>query len=168
MIGWIIVLVVLLGFVGALVGLVLMVVSMFVNHRDRKLRNEAEAHVKILESHYDSIWRALKLRAGLTEDNRRDFNNIYPDIIDQSIDDDRMLDFLLDANPDFDPDEYVSLMEGIEADRQHFVLHQRRMLNLIEEHRQLLLGPTGRLVRNKAAITYVPVSVSYDRWGNKL
>ena len=75
------------------------VLSRVKNRENAELRNEAEAHRKILESTYDHIWRTIKQRGGLTEGNRRSFNNIYPDLINNSIDDSEFLDWLLDCNP---------------------------------------------------------------------
>ena len=79
MIGYIIVIFVLsVVFIGVPLGLILMFTSFIYNRRERDLRNEAEAHRKILESTYDHIWREIKQHCGLTEEHRRSFNNVYP------------------------------------------------------------------------------------------
>jgi hypothetical protein len=145
------------------------VLSRVKNRENAELRNEAEAHRKILESTYDHIWRTIKQRGGLTEGNRRSFNNIYPDLINNSIDDSEFLDWLLDCNPNLDPSEYLPLVDVIKEDRERFVAHQKRMMNLIAEHRELVTKWPGKMVvKDKSAIRYVPIDTDHDRWGKSL
>ena len=69
MIGYLIVFFVLfVVFVAVPFGIVLIFLSMHYNRRERNLRNEAEAHRKILESTYDHIWREIKQHCGLSEE----------------------------------------------------------------------------------------------------
>lgn len=151
------------------VGLVLLILSLIYNRRDRELRSEAEAHRKILESTYDKIWTAIKTHCGLTEEHRRSFNNIYPNLIDRDIDDDTFLNWILDSNLDFDPSEYPVVMDLIADDRKRFVTHQRRMLSLLREHRNLHNRKLARwLIKDKSTIRYVAIDTNYDRWGKSL
>ncbi|MBQ9418023.1 MAG: hypothetical protein IJU19_05525 [Bacteroidales bacterium] len=167
MVGYIILLVVLLTlFVVLPLGVVAMVLSIVYNRRERELRGEAEAHRKILESTYDRIWKEVKTRCRLTEQHRRSFSGVYPNLIDQEMDDEIMLNYILDHNLDFDPSEYAVLKANIADDRQRFVLHQRRMLTVLDEHNRLLENKIAyRLLKNKTLIKYVPVETNYERWG---
>lgn len=158
--------VLLVVFVGLPLGVLFMVLSLVYNRREQNLRNEAEAHRKILESTYDRIWREVKSRCGLTEEHRRSFSGVYPNLIDQDMDDEIMLNWILDNNIDFDPTEYAVVMENIAEDRKRFVLHQRRMMAILHEHNDLLNRKVvSRLLKNKTPIKYVPVETNYDRWG---
>lgn len=169
MIGYLIVFVVLLVILAIPVGLVLMILQRVYEKKDRELRNEAEAHRKILESTYDRIWNQIKKYCDIGEEHRRSFNNIYPNLIDTDIDDDKMLNWILDCNINFEPSNYAIVMENIAEDRQRFVAHQRRMMNIMREHRELHSSKLRRfLIRNKAAIHYVPIATHYYRWGNTL
>lgn len=159
----------LITFIGLPIGIVMAVSSRVYNRRERDLRNEAEAHRKILESTYDRIWKEIKTRCGLSEEHRRSFNNVYPSLLDREMDDDTMLNWILDCNIDFDPEEYPIVMENIEDDRAKFVAHQRRMMNIIREHRELLQKRMARaVVKNQSAIRYTPVETGHDRWGKSL
>ena len=159
----------LLTFVGLPIGIVMAVSSRVYNRRERDLRNEAEAHRKILESTYDRIWKEIKTHCGLREEHRRSFNNVYPNLLDRDMDDDTMLNWILDCNIDFDPDEYPVVMENIEEDRKKFVAHQRRMMTIIREHRDLMQKRLARsVIKNKSAIRYVPIETGHDRWGKSL
>ena len=170
MIGYLIVyLTLLIFFLAVFVGMPAVILSIIYNRRDRELRNEAEAHRKILESTYDHIWREIKQRCGINESFRRSFNNVYPNLIDRDIDDDSMLNWILDCNLDFDPAEYPIIMENIEDDRRRFVAHQRRMISILREHKSLHLRKIAHLlIKDKTAIHYVPIETNYDRWGSSL
>ena len=171
MIGWIIVIFVLsVLFIGVPMGILLFITWVISNRRERALRSEAEAHRKILESTYDHIWKEIKQHCGLTEEDRRSFNNIYPNLIDKDMDDDTMLNWILDRNIDFDPTEYVVVMDSIADDRKRFVAHQRRMMTILREHRQLTEKgwPVRWVLKDKSAIQYVPIATDYERWGKRL
>ncbi|MBR1850695.1 MAG: hypothetical protein IJ789_04900 [Bacteroidales bacterium] len=151
------------------VGIVWMIASSVFNKRDSLIREEAEAHRKILESSYDRIWSIVKQRAELTESERRSFNGIYPELIDRYTNDEVVLNWIFDCNIDFDPDDYVSLKEDIEDECNRFYMHQERMMKVIENHRQLLTTWPGKwFVKNKQAINYTPVAVDHNRWSTGL
>ena len=169
MIGYIIVFLVLIVIMTIPVGLVVMVLQYIWNKKDRELRNEAEAHRKILDQTYDRIWNQIKQYCNIGEEYRSSFNNIYPNLINTDIDDDRMLNWILDCNIDFNPENYAIVMENIADDRARFVSHQRRMVNIMREHRELHSTKFRHmLIRNKNIIRYTPIATNYDRWGTKL
>ncbi len=169
MIGWIIVIIVLVVLFLIPIGIAAYALSALYNRQDKLLRDEAEAHRKILEGTYDQIWTNIKLRAGVSEEYRRQFNNIYPDLLDKSIDNEHFIDRILECNPDFDPQEYVPLLEMIVQSREKFIDHQLRMERLIREHRLLVAGwPARWLLRDKSAIYYVPMDTDYSRWGKAI
>lgn len=169
MIGWLILLIILATMVLLPIGIAAHFLSVYYNRQDKQLRDEAEAHRKILEGTYDYIWNNIKQRAGIREEHRRSFNNIYPDLLNKSIDNENFLNWILDCNLDFDPQEYPPLLELIVMAREKFVFHQIRMENLIREHRVLLQSkPAKWLIRDKSAIVYVPMETDYTRWGRAI
>lgn len=169
MIGWIIIIVVLLVTFLIPVGIAAWILSVYYNKQEKLLRDEAEAHRKILDGTYDRIWNKIKQRTGISEEFRRSFNDIYPDLIDQSINNEAFVDWILDCNPDFDPNEYVPLLESIALDREKFITHQRRMLALIKDHRLLVSGkPAQWLIHDCSAIQYVPMDTDFARWGQRI
>jgi len=170
-IGYIIVFFVLfVVFVAMPFGIVMIILSLHFNRRERNLRNEAEAHRKILESTYDHIWREIKQHCGLSEEHRRSFNNIYPNLLDEDMDDNTMLNWILDNNIDFDPSEYMVIMDNIADDRKRFVTHQRRMITILREHNSIIEKgwPIKWVIKNKEPIHYEPIATNYDRWGTHL
>lgn len=169
MFGYIIVITVLLVILSIPVLVAIHFVSLHYNRKEKELRDESEAHRKILEGTYDRIWSNIKLRSGISEKYRRSFNDIYPDLIDQSINNEAFVDWIPDCNPDFDPNEYVPLLESIALDREKFITHQRRMLALIKDHRLLVSGkPAQWLIHDCSAIQYVPMDTDFARWGRRI
>lgn len=169
MIGWIIVIIVLLTLFMIPVGIAAWVLSVRYNRQEKTLRDESEAHRHILEGTYDRIWNNIKQRAGITEKYRRSFNDIYPDLLNKSINNEQFIDWILDCNPNFDPNEYLPLLEIIALDREKFVDHQRRMIALIKEHRLLVEGRPARwLITDRSAIQYVPMETDFARWGRRI
>ncbi len=169
MIGWIIVIIFLLMLFLIPVGIAAWMLSIRYNRQEKLLRDESEAHRRILEGTYDRIWNNIKQRAGIKEKYRRSFNDIYPDLLNQSINNEEFIDWILECNSDFDPNEYVPLWETIERDRQKFIDHQRRMLSLIKEHRILVSGvPAKWLIKDTSAIQYVPMDTDFARWGRRI
>jgi hypothetical protein len=143
--------------------------SMHYNKREKAMRDESEAHRKILEGTYVRIWQNIKQRCGISEEYRRKFDIIYPDIISQSLDNEQFIDWILDCNPDFDPQEYVPLLESIAFEREKFVKHQYRMMELINEHRKLVTHkPACWLTKNCSAIQYDPMDTEYTRWSRSI
>ena len=169
MIGWIIVIIFLLMLFLIPVGIAAWVLSIRYNRQEKLLRDESEAHRRILEGTYDRIWNNIKQRAGIKEKYRRSFNDIYPDLLNQSINNEEFIDWILECNSDFDPNEYVPLWETIERDRQKFIDHQRRMLSLIKEHRILVsCVPAKWLITDPSAIQDVPMDTDFARWGRRI
>lgn len=64
-------------------GLLLILVIMYFtyNNREVALRKEAEAQKGKIESVYDTMWKVLKQEAGVTEQYRKTFEEIYPKLI---------------------------------------------------------------------------------------
>lgn len=168
MIGWIIVIIFLLALAMIPLGIIIRILSVHYNRKEIALREEAEAHRKILEGTYDRIWTTIKLRSNITEGYRRSFNRIYPELLDQSLNNEEFINWILDCDPDFDPDEYMPLLESIAADREKFVNHQRCILSIIKEHRQLVSGkPAKWVIKDTSAINYIPMDTN-THWGQSI
>ena len=73
------------------------------NNREVALRKEADAQRGKIESVYDTMWKVLKQEAGVTEQYRKTFEEIYPKLISgrDSADGDGLLKMIQEANPSF-------------------------------------------------------------------
>lgn len=142
---------------------VLALVAMYFHYNNREvaLRKEAEAQKGKIESVYDTMWKTLKQEAGVTDQYRKTFEEIYPKLISgrYSQDGKELMKFIQESNPEFDTRLYDKLMQSIEAQRAYFASSQQRMLDIIRERETLLEQmPSGWFISNKSKIEYVVIS----------
>ncbi len=141
--------------------LVLFVMYFSYNNREISLRKEAEAQKGKIESVYDTMWKVLKQEAGVTEQYRKSFEKIYPELISgrYANDSNGLVKMIKESNPEFDTKLYDKLMQAIEVQRACFATAQQRMLDIIRERETLLESmPSGWFIRNKSKIEYTVIS----------
>lgn len=142
---------------------VISLISMYFSYNNREvaLRKEAEAQRGKVETVHDTMWKTLKQEAGVTDEYRKTFERIYPDLIAgrYSKDGGELLKMIHEQNPNFDTRLYDKLMQSIEVQRAHFAASQQRMLDIIRERDTLLESmPSKWFVSNKTKIDYVVIS----------
>lgn len=141
--------------------LLLVVMYFHYNNREIALRKEAEAQQGKIESVYDTMWKTLKQEAGVTDQYRKTFEEIYPKLIAgrYSQEGKELMKFIQESNPDFDTRLYDKLMQSIEAQRAYFASSQQRMLDIIRERETLLEQmPSCWFISNKSKIEYEVIS----------
>lgn len=141
--------------------LVLIIMYFVYNNREVALRKEAEAQRGKIESVYDTMWKVLKQEAGVTEQYRKTFEEIYPKLIAgrYSGEGKELIKMIQESNPAFDTKLYDKLMQVIEVQRAYFASAQQRMLDIIRERETLLESmPSGWFVRNRSRIEYTVIS----------
>jgi hypothetical protein len=137
---------------------ILMIMYFAYNNREVALRKEADAQRGKIESVYDTMWKVLKQEAGVTEQYRKTFEEIYPKLIAGRYGE-GLAKFVRESNPDFDTRLYDKLMQSIESQRAYFATAQQRMLDIIRERETLIESmPAGWFIRNKSKIEYVVIS----------
>ena len=141
--------------------MLLVVMYFHYNNREIALRKEAEAQQGKIESVYDTMWKTLKQEAGVTDQYRKTFEEIYPKLIAgrYSQDGKELMKFIQESNPEFDTRLYDKLMQSIEAQRAYFASSQQRMLDIIRERETLLEQmPSCWFISNKSKIEYEVIS----------
>ncbi len=141
--------------------LILIVMYFKYNNREIALRKEANAQKGKIESVYDTMWKVLKQEAGVTEQYRKTFEKIYPELIAgrYANDDKSLIKMIQESNPTFDTQLYDKLMQSIEVQRAYFASAQQRMLDIIRERETLLESmPSRWFITNKSEIEYVVIS----------
>ena len=123
------------------VAVVLIVAAMYMTYNNKAvaLRKEADAQKGKIESVHDKMWKVIKQKAEVSEEYRKEFDKIYPEIIAgrYQSDDASTIKFIQEANPDFDTSLYADLMQAIAIQREHFNTTQERMLDIKREHETL-------------------------------
>jgi hypothetical protein len=142
---------------------VIIVIAMYFtfNNKEVALRKEAEAQRGKIESVYDTMWKVLKQEAGVTEQYRKTFEEIYPKLIAGRYEKDggQLLKMIQESNPAFDTRLYDKLMQSIEVQRAYFATAQQRMLDILRERETLLESmPQCWFISNKTKIDYQVIS----------
>ena len=142
---------------------VIILIAMYftLNNKEVALRKEAEAQRGKIESVYDTMWKVLKQEAGVTEQYRKTFEEIYPKLIAGRYEKDggKLLKMIQESNPAFDTRLYDKLMQSIEVQRAYFATAQQRMLDILRERETLLESmPQCWFISNKTKIDYQMIS----------
>lgn len=143
--------------------LVVVLVAMYFSYNNREiaLRKEAEAQGGKIESVHDTMWKTLKQEAGVTDQYRKTFEELYPKLIAgrYSNEGGELMKMITESNPDFDTRLYDKLMQSIEAQRAYFASAQQRMLDILRERETLIESyPSRWFVSNKQKIEYEVIS----------
>lgn len=103
-----------------------------------RLRNRIEAQQKACEAYYDKLWKVLQQKAGVTDQYKEGFKEIYTDLVSGRYQDQNLLfKFVTESNPTFDPSLYKDLMASIEGERNGFLMEQKRLIDMDREHKTM-------------------------------
>lgn len=103
-----------------------------------RLRNRIEAQQKACEAYYDKLWKVLQQKAGVTDQYKDGFKEIYTELVSGRYQDQNLLfKFVTESNPTFDPSLYKDLMASIEGERNGFLMEQKRLIDMDREHKTM-------------------------------
>jgi len=149
---------VLLGFV--------VVGSLFVsyNNREIELRNQAIAQQKSNETTFDQVWKIIQQQAGVAEEYKTVFKEIYPQLMEGRYNNPRggaLLSLIQESNPNFDTSLYKKLMTAIEEQRIQFNRAQMTLLDIKREHNNMRKTfPSNLFVGNRPELNIQIVTSS--------
>ena len=108
------------------------------NNQEVALRKQAEAQRGKVEGTFDAMWKIISQQAQVSDQYKEAFKEIYPDLISGRYkDNNTLMKWVQESNPNFDTRLYNTLMQTIEVQREQFKKSQERMLDLIREHETL-------------------------------
>jgi L-rhamnose mutarotase len=116
--------------------------------REVDLRTQIQAKQEANKPSFDTMWKILAQKAGVTEQYKKDFKEIWPELIAgrYSQGGGKMMLWIQERNPDFDSSLYKDLMASIEAERKRFLRDQQLLIDYKREHDQLRKRPISGLV----------------------
>jgi hypothetical protein len=116
--------------------------------REVDLRTQIQAKQEANKPSFDTMWKILAQKAGVTEQFKKDFKEIWPELIAgrYSQGGGKMMLWIQERNPDFDSSLYKDLMASIEAERKRFLRDQQLLIDYKREHDQLRKRPISGLV----------------------
>lgn len=109
------------------------------------LREQAEAQRGKVEAVYDEMWKIISEQANIADKYQESFRQIYTEIISgrYSQGDGTLMKWIQERNPTLDASLYKKVMNSIEIQRENFTNQQTRMLDIIREHKTLVLTKPG-------------------------
>ena len=116
-------------------------------NREIDLSTQISAQKTVLGNYYDKMWKILKQKAGVTEQYRGAFKDIYTGLIAgrySNSNDGTLMKMIQESNPNFDASLYKDLMNSIEIERTGFYNEQNRLIDLGREHDNLLRKAPSR------------------------
>jgi hypothetical protein len=132
-------------FVGVM-GIIALVMSFYYPNKEIDLRTQTEAQQKKCEAYFDKMWKIIKQEAGVTEQYKDAFMEIYPKLIEgrYSQGDGSLMKWITESNPEFKTSLYEKLMQSIEIERTGFFNEQTRLIDINREHSALLQKKPSR------------------------
>jgi hypothetical protein len=123
-----------------ILGIVYISMSVSLNNREARLRNQIEAKVKVNKSAYTKMFEILVNEAGVAAQYADDFKSIYPSLIEGRYNNGggQLMQWIQEHNPTFDISLYQRLMQSIEAQRETFHTNQEQLVDMSREHNNLL------------------------------
>ena len=132
--------------VGVLTIIILFSMNISIENKEIDLRALTEAQNKRCEAYFDKMWKILKQKAGVTDQYKNAFKDIYPKLIEgrYSQGDGSLMKWVQESNPTFDASMYKDLMKSIEIERTGFFNEQSVLIDMQREHKTYLLKAPNR------------------------
>ena len=136
------------------------------NNEEVALRKQAEAQRGKVEGTFDAMWKIISQQAQVSDQYKEAFKEIYPDLISGRYkDNNTLMKWVQESNPNFDTRLYNTLMQTIEVQREQFKKSQERMLDLIREHETLCeTYPSKWFITNTTPIEYTIISSTKTKY----
>jgi len=152
-----------LGAFGAFI-LVLLVTWIGSSNKEIDLRNKIVAQQKNLEVVFDNTWKIISQQAQVSEKYKESFKSIYQDLMNARYgqsDQQSLMRWVTESNPNFDSNIFTKLMSTIEAQRENFTREQTKLLAFKNTHDNVIEKfPSSIFVggRGKIEVTVVTSS----------
>ena len=130
-------------------------------NKEVSLRNRFEAQEMVIEGFYDKMFKVLKQKAGVTEEYKESFKEIYVPLIEgrYSQGDGTLMKWVTESNPQFDASLYKDLMSSIEGQRDGFFIEQQKIIDIQRTHKDLTHRlPSSLVVGGVDPLLYTVIS----------
>ena len=131
---------------GLIIGLVLVVVlagivalwGIGVSNDEVRLANRGNAQQENCDAYFDKMWKILKEQAGVAEQYKDAFAEIYPALMEgRYATGGNLMKWIQESNPDFDVTLYAKLQASIEGQRNGFFVEQTKLIDIDREHKDM-------------------------------
>ncbi len=139
-------------------GIIVFSMSISYSNQEIDLRTTTIAQQKKCKTSFDNMWKILQQKAGVADQYKDAFKEIYVPLIEgrYSKDDGLMMKWITESNPQFDASMYKEVMQSIEIERKGFKYEQDRLIDMQREHSALLQKAPSRWFLND---TLKPIAI---------
>lgn len=142
---------------GVLISIVILTVvwAIGVSNTEKRLVFRGEAQQEVCEAFFSNMWEILQTKAGVANEYKEAFKEIYPELIEgrYARDNNTFMKWIQESNPTFDPVLYKDLMVAIEGQRNGFFLEQAKLIDIDREHKSLkAVFPNSLVIGNRLPI----------------
>lgn len=131
--------------IGSFIVIVIFAVIVFaqyisITNTEIRLRNQFDAEQQKIEMVYDNMWKTIKQTAEVSDKYQESFKEIYVQIMDKRYDknDGTLMNWIKEANPNFDIRLYDKLATTIEVERRRFLNAQIKAVDIQRIHNNML------------------------------
>lgn len=125
----------------AVFGLVWFSMYASTTNKEIDLRTTTLAQQEKCKAYFDKMWKILKEKAGVADQYKEAFKEIYPQLIAgrYSQGDGSLMKWITESNPQFDASMYKEVMQSIEIERTGYFNEQSKLIDMQREHAALLI-----------------------------
>lgn len=111
-----------------------------ITNQEVRLRNQFDAEQQKIEMVYDNMWKTIQQTAEVSDKYQESFKDIYVQIMDKRYDknDGTLMNWIKEANPNFDIRLYDKLATTIEVERHRFLNAQTKAVDIQRIHNNML------------------------------
>jgi hypothetical protein len=114
-----------------------------ISNAEKKLYILGKAAQQNSEVVFDNTWKTIKSEAGVTEQYKESFREIYVELMDARYKNDKgagqqtLMKWVQENHPQFDSGLYGKLMNTIEGSRNSFTVEQKKLIDIDREHKSM-------------------------------
>lgn len=127
-----------------------------ISNIEKKLYLSGKAAQQNSEVVFDNTWKTIQLEAGVTEQYKNGFREIYVEIMNARYKNDAgagqqtLMKWVQESVPQFDVSLYAKLMNTIEGSRNAFTVEQQKLIDIDREHKSLKVTfPNSLILGNR-------------------
>ena len=137
-----------------------------ITNQEVRLRNQFDAEQQKIEMVYDNMWKTIQQTAEVSDKYQESFKEIYVQIMDKRYDknDGTLMNWIKEANPNFDIRLYDKLATTIEVERHRFLNAQTKAVDIQRIHNNMLdVIPSKWFLSNCPRLEYEVISSSRSK-----
>lgn len=127
-----------------ILGLMVAFWAIGLSNSEIRLKNRGNAQQEACAAYFDKVWKVLQQQAGVTDQYRDGFKEIYTALMEGRYSGDSkgqgketFMKWIQESNPTFSPALYEKLMASIEGQREGFFIEQQKLIDIDREHKNM-------------------------------